>query len=75
MAVYTAALSVNLMEGVDMNCGCFSMESTEKISGWTVARDLGFLSLGLLCLFTPRTYAALDSLLKEKKIKIGNISF
>jgi uncharacterized membrane protein YphA (DoxX/SURF4 family) len=75
MAVYTAALSVNLMEGVDMNCGCFSMESTEKISGWTVARDLGFLSLGLVCLFAARTYAALDSFLKEKKIKIGNTWF
>lgn len=72
MAVYTVALSANLLEGVDMNCGCFSMESTEKISGWTVARDLGFLTLGLIALWVPRTYAAMDSWLKEKKIRIGN---
>jgi len=75
MAVYSIALAVNLANGVDMNCGCFSMESTEKISGWTVARDLGFLVLGLAALVGPKTYAALDSLLEDKRIKIGGYWF
>ncbi|MGH7740001.1 MAG: MauE/DoxX family redox-associated membrane protein [bacterium] len=67
MAVYSVALTINLAHGVDMNCGCFSMDSTEKISGWTVARDLGFLILGLAALVAPRTYASLDALSAEKK--------
>jgi uncharacterized membrane protein YphA (DoxX/SURF4 family) len=75
MAVYSTALAINLAHGVDMNCGCFSMESTEKISGWTVARDLGFLLLGLAALLGPKSYAALDSLLAEKRVKIGGYWF
>jgi uncharacterized membrane protein YphA (DoxX/SURF4 family) len=75
MAVYSVSLTVNLAQGVDMNCGCFSMDSTEKISAWTVARDLGFLLLGLAALCGPKTYAALDTLLAEKRIKIGGYWF
>ena len=71
MVVYSTALAVNLANGVDMYCGCFSMESSEKISGWTVARDLGFLILGLAALLGPKTYAALDSLLTEKRLHVG----
>ncbi|HVM33580.1 MAG TPA: MauE/DoxX family redox-associated membrane protein [bacterium] len=65
MAVYSVALAVNLAQGVDMNCGCFSMDSAEKLSGLTVARDLGFLALGLAALFAPRTWAELDSLIQK----------
>jgi len=61
MAVYSLSLAWNLLQGVEMNCGCFSMDSTDKISWWTVGRDLGFLALGLLALGAPGTYASLDS--------------
>ncbi len=67
MAVYSFSLGLNLLKGVEMNCGCFSMDSTEKITGWTVLRDLVFLSLGLWVLRFSQTYAALDSLLNLKK--------
>ena len=65
MAVYSFSLTWNLLNGVEMNCGCFSMDSTEKISWLTVGRDLGFLVLGLLALFAPATYADFDSLLSR----------
>jgi putative oxidoreductase len=70
MAVYSFSLTWNLLNGVEMNCGCFSMDSTEKISWLTVGRDLGFLVLGLLTLFAPDTYAAFDSLLDRLWISL-----
>jgi uncharacterized membrane protein YphA (DoxX/SURF4 family) len=65
MTVYSFSLAWNLLNGVEMNCGCFSMDSTEKISWLTVGRDLGFLAMGLLTLFASATYAAFDSLLNK----------
>ncbi|HET9870114.1 MAG TPA: MauE/DoxX family redox-associated membrane protein [bacterium] len=75
MAVYATAIAANLLQGVDMNCGCFSMDSTEKISGWTLARDLGFLALGLAALFARRTYASLDAWRDEGRLRVGDTWF
>jgi len=59
MGVYTLALAWNLANGTEMNCGCFSMDSTEKLTGWTVARDLAFFIGGWIVLCAQRTYAAI----------------
>jgi uncharacterized membrane protein YphA (DoxX/SURF4 family) len=66
MAVYTFSLSWNLLHGVEMNCGCFSMDSTEKTTWWTVVRDLVFLVMGLGALLAPSNFAQLDSLFCKK---------
>ncbi len=66
MAVYSLALGWNLAHGVEMNCGCFSMDSTEKVTWWTIGRDLLFLGMGLLVLTASHTYAALDRLLRRE---------
>jgi uncharacterized membrane protein YphA (DoxX/SURF4 family) len=59
MGVYALALTWNLVNGVEMNCGCFAMDSTEKLTGWTVLRDLAFFTGGWIVLCADRTYAAL----------------
>jgi uncharacterized membrane protein YphA (DoxX/SURF4 family) len=60
MGIYTLALAWNFSQGVEMNCGCFAMDATEKLTGWTVLRDMIFLSLGLIVLCAKQTYAAID---------------
>ena len=60
MAVYSLSLSWNLFHGVEMNCGCFSMDSTEKITGWTVSRDILFFFMGFIVLTARQTWASLD---------------
>ena len=60
MGLYSLALSWNLLQGVEMNCGCFSMDSTEKTTWLSVLRDAGFFSIGFFVLVTPRTYFPLD---------------
>jgi len=65
MAAYSLSLSVNLLRGVEMNCSCFSKDSLEKVTGWTVLRDLFLLGLGWIVL-TARTHAAsVESLLER----------
>jgi uncharacterized membrane protein YphA (DoxX/SURF4 family) len=58
MGIYTLALAWNLAQGTEMNCGCFAMDATEKLTGWTVLRDLVFFMSGLFVLTAKQTYAA-----------------
>jgi len=64
MAIYTISLSWNLLHGVEMNCGCFSMDSTEKITSWTVLRDGCFLTMGIFVLAREKTFAAIEDFFK-----------
>ncbi|HXL73893.1 MAG TPA: MauE/DoxX family redox-associated membrane protein [bacterium] len=59
MGIYTLALAWNLAQGAEMNCGCFAMDAAEKLTGWTVLRDLMFFLGGLFVLSANKTYGAL----------------
>jgi uncharacterized membrane protein YphA (DoxX/SURF4 family) len=60
MVVYLLTIGWDLSRGVDCNCGCFKMDSNEKMSFWTLLRDLGFFGMGFIVLVSPRTLLALD---------------
>ena len=60
MGIYSFALSWNLMHGVEMNCGCFSMDSGEKTTLLSVLRDVGFFAMGFMVLTSPRTFFSLE---------------
>lgn len=60
MGIYSLALGWNLAHGVEMNCGCFSMDSTQKTTWFSVLRDILFFIMGFIVLVTPRTYFPLD---------------
>ena len=60
MGFYTLALAWNLSQGAEMNCGCFSMDATEKLTGWTILRDMVFFGMGFIVLSAKQTYAAMD---------------
>jgi uncharacterized membrane protein YphA (DoxX/SURF4 family) len=64
MMVYIVALSWNMWTGVEMNCGCFSLDSVEKATWWTVGRDVALILPGLATLWTRQSLATLDGLLK-----------
>jgi uncharacterized membrane protein YphA (DoxX/SURF4 family) len=64
MVTYSLALSWNMVTGVEMNCGCFSLDSVEKATWWTVGRDVALLMPGLAVLWTNRSFATLDGWLK-----------
>jgi uncharacterized membrane protein YphA (DoxX/SURF4 family) len=60
MIIYTFAITWDLCRGIDCDCGCFKMNAKEKMTWWTVLRDLGFFGMGFIVLASPRTYAAMD---------------
>jgi len=65
MAMFIVALAVALARGLDMSCGCFAAQSSaDPISGWTMARDGGWLALALYVLLVDRRPLGLDRLLK-----------
>ncbi len=66
LTTYTLALSWNLLNGVEMNCGCFSMDSQEKLSIWTVLRDVVFLVMGFIVLTSYSALGTLDSIITKK---------
>jgi putative oxidoreductase len=68
MLVYALTISWDLLHGIDCNCGCFKMDSKEKMTWWTVLRDAGFFGMGLIVLVSPDTYAALDRLNDQKDL-------
>ncbi len=46
LSVFTAAISIDLVRGIDISCGCFTLDANAGPIGWgEVARDLVFLAM------------------------------
>ena len=46
LLVFTTAIAINLFRGINMACGCFSVDSdAETIGWWNVARNLALLGV------------------------------
>lgn len=60
LTVYSVSLAVNLLRGVEMSCGCFSLAHAAPATWWTVLRDLVLLLPGLLVLASHATYLSLS---------------
>ena len=55
LVVFTVAISINLVRGVDMNCGCFSLDaSADKMTIWNVIRNVLLIGCGIISLFGER---------------------
>jgi uncharacterized membrane protein len=46
LAVFTAAISIDIARGINISCGCFTLATDAgPIGWWEVVRDAGFLAL------------------------------
>ena len=53
LAVFTAAISIDLVRGINISCGCFTLNADAgPIGWWEVARDVGFLAVAGFVLWT-----------------------
>lgn len=59
LLVFTAALLVNAVRGIDVACGCFSTSATETNNAWLlVLRDMPMLAAAAWMLLLPPRRAA-----------------
>lgn len=55
LTVFTAAISIDLVRGIDISCGCFTLDADAgPIGWWEVVRDIGFLTLTGFALWADR---------------------
>lgn len=66
MAVFTAAVSIALAQGLDMSCGCFASKGAaeDPISWKTIVRDSGWLLLSAYVLVLDDGALGLDGLFR-----------
>ncbi len=52
LAVFSVAISVDLARGIDISCGCFSVDpNAGRIGWWEVVRDLALMAVAGLVLW------------------------
>jgi len=55
LIVFTAGITINLIRGAQISCGCFG-NAGDQISWWDVPRDLSWLLLTVQIFFFDRIY-------------------
>lgn len=69
LSSFIVALTVNLLRGNQMDCGCFTILGEEPISWWTVGHDVALLILSLALLFGNQTTCGLENLIKNRRVR------
>lgn len=55
LAVFTGALILNIARGINVACGCFSVDESAAVSGWwNVARNAALMAAALVVLVEGR---------------------
>jgi uncharacterized membrane protein YphA (DoxX/SURF4 family) len=64
MIVFVFAIGINIIRGVDLECGCFTVSSKAKSTGISlILRDLGLFIPGILLFFSRSRRWRLDNLI------------
>ena len=65
-SIFAGALTINLIRGLDIACGCFSTAASGgSISGFYLFRDLSLLLMSIQILFFDRTLLSVTRLRKK----------
>ena len=65
-SIFASALTINLIRGLDIACGCFSTAANGgSISGFYLLRDLSLLLMSIQILFFDRTLLSVTRLRKK----------
>jgi len=65
-SIFAGALTINLIRGLDIACGCFSTAANGgSISGFYLLRDFSLLLMSIQILFFDRTLFSVTRLRKK----------
>ena len=65
--IFAIALSINLLRGIDIACGCFTTDPNAiKEGAWLLIRDLVLLLMSLQILFFNRDFLSLQKIFQKK---------
>jgi len=65
--IFIAAISFNMIRGLEVNCGCFDVISGSKIGAELLIRDILLLIAGILIILEKKPKLGLDRLLNKTK--------
>jgi uncharacterized membrane protein YphA (DoxX/SURF4 family) len=65
--IFIAAISFNMIRGLEVNCGCFDVISGSKIGADLLIRDILLLFAGILIILEKKPRFGLDQILNRKK--------
>ncbi|MCK4427996.1 MAG: DoxX family membrane protein [candidate division Zixibacteria bacterium] len=71
LVIFLFAISVNVLRGVDLNCGCFSTDPAGKKEGISLLfKDFLFLFMGFMVFFFNKGFATISSLYRRKSSEL-----
>ena len=68
LLLFAFAITVNLVKGSSIHCGCFHYSREEVMSWWTLIRDLLWLGMTFHCLFFDRVFQL------ERRLRFSRIA-
>lgn len=68
LILFSLAITINLIKGSSLSCGCFHYSREEVMSWWTLIRDLIWLGMTLHCLFFDRAFQL------ERRLRFSRIA-
>jgi len=67
LIVFMIAIGINIIRGVNLSCGCFTVSEMAKSNSWsTFIRDTWLFAMALFIYFFDSSALALDRFIKEK---------
>ncbi len=71
LVLFLIAISINVLRGVDLNCGCFSTDPAGKKEGISLLfKDFLFLFMGLMVFFFNKGFGSISSLYRRKSSRL-----
>jgi uncharacterized membrane protein YphA (DoxX/SURF4 family) len=68
LIVFMVAIGINVIRGVDLECGCFTVSSRAKSASLQLLfRDLGYLLIGLVLLFSSSRKLMIDNFIFSRR--------
>lgn len=68
LGIFILAIGINLVRGLNIECGCFKTKGGRGIALTTLFGDLSLFALGLAVFFYAKGFLGIDSIFKQRDL-------